>query len=69
MNKAIFEHVPMEVFVILSKRIKEQPEIWAAVTLRYDGTDVCGTLTVECPISRLDEYKKALELFIEERFN
>ena len=69
MNKAIYEHVPMEVFVNLSNHIKEQSEIWAAVTLRYDGTDVCGTLTIECPMSRLDEYKRTLELFIEERFN
>ena len=69
MNKTIFERVPMEVFVNLSNRIKKQTEIWSAVTLRYDGTDVCGTLTIECPMSRLDEYKKTLELFIEERFN
>ena len=69
MNKAIFEHVPMEVFVNLSNRIKEQTEMWSAVTLRYDGSDVCGTLTIECPISRLNEYKKTIELFIEERFN
>ena len=69
MNKAIFERVPMKVFVNLSNRIKEQSEIWSAVTLRYDGSDVCGTLTIECPICRLEEYKKALELFIEERFN
>ena len=69
MNKAIYEHVPMKVFVNLSNRIKEQSEIWSAVTLRYDGSDVCGTLTIECPMSRLDEYKKTLELFIKERFN
>ena len=69
MNKAIYEHVPMKVFVNMSNRIKEQTEIWSAVTLRYNGTDVCGTLTIECPIVRLDEYKNALELFIEERFN
>ena len=69
MIKAIYECVPMEVFVNLSNRIKEQTELWAAVTLRYDGTDVCGTLTIECSMSRLDEYKKTIELFIEERFN
>ena len=68
MNKATYERVPMEVFVNMSNRIKEQSELWALVTLRYDGTDVCGTLTIECPMSRLDEYKKTLELFIEERF-
>lgn len=69
MNKAIFERVPMEVFANLSKRIKEQAELWSMVTLRYDGSDVCGTLTIECPMSRLNEYKKTIELFIEERFN
>ena len=69
MYKVMFERVPMKVFVNLSNRIKEQPELWALVTLRYDATDVCGTLTIECPNSRLDEYKKTIELFIEERFN
>lgn len=69
MNKAIFERVPMEVFVNISNRIKEQTEIWPIVTLRYNGNEVCGTLTIESPINRLDEYKKTIELFIEERFN
>lgn len=69
MNKATYERVPMEVFVNLTKRIQEHVEIWTVVTLRYNGTEVCGTLTIECPCSYLTEYKRALELFIEERFD
>lgn len=47
MNKATYERVPMEVFVNLTKRIQEHVDIWNVVTLRYNGTDVCGTLTIE----------------------
>lgn len=69
MNKATYERVPMEVFVNLTKRIQEHVDIWNVVTLRYNGTDVCGTLTIECPYNCLTEYKRTLELFIEERFD
>lgn len=70
MNKATYERVPMEVFDNLTKRIQEHVDIWNVVTLRYFAfEDVCGTLTIECPYNRLTEYKRTLELFIEERFD
>ena len=68
MYKAIFDNIPMGVFADLSKEIKNEPDVWSAVTLHYEGTNLIGNLMIECSENRSSEYEKALKILLDKLF-
>lgn len=61
--KVIFSRVPRKTFSVLSERIKNEK---LPVDLYYEGSDICGQLSISGRTGHLAEYKNLLVFLINE---
>ena len=55
-----------KVFTSLCERIEKERDIWPYVIVRYEGTNVCGIISIESLPGRSEEYKRVIQMFYEE---